>query len=53
MVDNGPFNTYLYMLTVYTGLSREAGTRSNVRLMVIDINGKADIRRLEDDNKQV
>ena len=41
------------MLTVYTGLSRQAGTTSNVRFMVIDINGKADIRRLEDDKKQV
>jgi hypothetical protein len=53
MVDNDPFNTYVYVLTVYTGLSRQAETTSHVRFMVIDINGQTTIRRLEDDNKQV
>lgn len=53
MNDNFSLDRYLYMLTVYTGLSRQAGTTSNVRFMVIDINGKADIRRLEGGQHQV
>ena len=53
MNDNCSLDKYLYILTVYTGLSRQAGTTSNVRFMVIDVNGQTTIRRLEDDNKQV
>ena len=53
MNDNFSLDRHLYMLTVYTGLSRQAGTTSNVMFMVIDINGQTHIRRLEGGKHQV
>ena len=36
LIDNQPFDEYLYILTVYTGLNINAGTKSNVRFIVIE-----------------
>ncbi|XP_076075372.1 polycystin-1-like protein 2 isoform X3 [Mytilus galloprovincialis] len=36
LIDNGPYDEYLYILTVYTGLHRHAGTKSNVNFQIID-----------------
>ena len=53
MNDNCSLDKYLYILTVYTGLSRQARTTSNVMFMVIDVNGQTTIRRLEGGKHQV
>ncbi|CAC5393778.1 PKD1L2 [Mytilus coruscus] len=36
LIDNGPYDEYLYIMTVYTGLHRHAGTKSNVNFQIID-----------------
>lgn len=34
--DNSPYDEYLYLITVYTGIKRNAGTSSNVYIHIID-----------------
>ncbi|XP_076075490.1 polycystin-1-like protein 2 isoform X1 [Mytilus galloprovincialis] len=53
--DNGPYDDYLYILTVFTGLHRNSGTKSRIGFMIID--GKPnkshfyepDVRLLDDE----
>ncbi|CAC5416734.1 PKD1L2 [Mytilus coruscus] len=53
--DNGPYDDYLYILTVFTGLHRNAGTKSRIGFMIIDGKPKKshfyepDIRLLDDE----
>ncbi|XP_052068761.1 uncharacterized protein LOC127708011 isoform X2 [Mytilus californianus] len=53
--DNGPYDDYLYILTVFTGLHRNAGTKSRIGFMIIDGTPKKskfyepDIRILDDE----
>ncbi|XP_063447197.1 polycystin-1-like protein 2 [Mytilus trossulus] len=53
--DNGPYDDYLYILTVFTGLHRHAGTKSRIGLMIIDGKPKKnhfyepDVRLLDDE----
>ncbi|CAG2212910.1 PKD1L2 [Mytilus edulis] len=53
--DNGPYDDYLYILTVFTGLHRHAGTKSRIGFMIIDGKPKKshfyepDIRLLDDE----
>ena len=61
LIDNAPFDEYLYIITVYTGLHRHAGTKSNIRFMIIDGSPKdkeqeripSDIRILDDESHRV
>ncbi|CAC5383759.1 PKD1L2 [Mytilus coruscus] len=53
--DNGPYDDYLYILTVFTGLHRNAGTKSRIGFMIIDGKPKKshfyepDVRILDDE----
>ena len=57
--DNGPNDDYLYILTVFTGLHRNAGTKSRIGFMIIDGKPKKshlyepDIRLLDDETHRV
>lgn len=59
LIDNGPYDEYLYILTVYTGLHRHAGTKSNVNFLIIEGDPKtrktvsSEIRILDDGTNQV
>ncbi|CAG2234855.1 PKD1L2 [Mytilus edulis] len=58
LIDNGPYDEYLYILTVYTGLHRHAGTKSNVNFLIIEGDPKtrktvsSEIRILDDGTNQ-
>ena len=55
-MDNVENDEYLYILTVYTGLHRHAGTKSNVCFIIIDGEDPypySDVRRLDDEHHQV
>ncbi|XP_076075594.1 uncharacterized protein LOC143046351 [Mytilus galloprovincialis] len=57
--DNGPYDDYLYILTVFTGLHRNAGTKSRIGFMIIDGKPKKshfyepDVRLLDDETHRV
>ncbi|XP_071131885.1 uncharacterized protein [Mytilus edulis] len=54
--DNGPYDDYLYIMTVFTGLHRNAGTKSRISFMIIDDKPKEshfyepDVRLLDDES---
>ncbi|CAC5383753.1 PKD1L2 [Mytilus coruscus] len=54
--DNGPYDDYLYIMTVFTGLHRNAGTKSRIGFMIIDGKPKKshfyepDVRILDDES---
>ncbi|XP_076076044.1 polycystin-1-like protein 2 [Mytilus galloprovincialis] len=54
--DNGPYDDYLYIMTVFTGLHRNAGTKSRIGFMIIDGKPKknhfyeSDVRILDDES---
>ena len=48
MVDNHPENGYYYKVTVYTGLRRNAGTKSNVCFILSGDFGDTGVRILSD-----
>eukprot|EP00794_Sanderia_malayensis_P008988 gene8988-9948_t len=49
--DNKPDHHYLYQITVWTGMRREAGTTSNVYFILSGDNGDTDIRHLKDPDR--
>ena len=55
-MDNVENDDYLYIVTVYTGLHRHAGTKSNVCFIIIDGEDPYPcnfVRRLDDEHHQV
>ncbi|XP_071131781.1 polycystin-1-like protein 2 [Mytilus edulis] len=48
LVDNAPTDEYLYMVTVYTGLNRNAGTKSNVRFVISGEKKTTEVKYLDD-----
>ncbi|XP_070579567.1 polycystin family receptor for egg jelly-like isoform X2 [Ptychodera flava] len=47
MTDNDLYHSYIYKITVFTGMHPEAGTRSKVRFILGGEFGATNIRRLE------
>ncbi|CAC5378675.1 PKD1L2 [Mytilus coruscus] len=53
LVDNAPTDEFLYMITVYTGLNRNAGTKSNVRFVISGEKKSTEVRYLDDGQNKI
>ena len=53
MLDNNPRDQYFYMISVYTGMRAESGTKSRVGFTLVGENGDTGIRQMADGLKKV
>ncbi|XP_078610817.1 polycystin-1-like [Branchiostoma floridae x Branchiostoma japonicum] len=53
LVDNDIRHSYHYQLAVYTGMRKDAGTRSNIGFVLSSEKGDTGTRRLDDKGKKV
>lgn len=53
LMDNLPIDTYHYLITVHTGVGKEAGTTSNVSLVMSGELADSGVRKLSDGKNQV
>ena len=53
MIDNLPIDTCHYLITVHTGVGKEAGTTSNISFVVSGESSDSGVRRLADGKIQV
>ncbi len=53
MIDNLPIDTYHYLITVHTGVGKEASTTSNVSFVMSGESADSGVRRLADGKIQV
>lgn len=49
LVDNILTDTYFYEITVFTGMRRGAGTRSNISFVLAGDNTDTGVRQLKDE----
>ena len=53
LVDNLPIDTYYYLITVHTGVGKEASTTSNISLVISGEDSDSGVRKLTDGKIQV
>ena len=53
LMDNLPIDTYYYLMTVHTGVGKEAGTTSNISFVMSGESADSGVRRLSDGKIQV
>ncbi len=53
MIDNLPIDSYHYLITVHTGVGKEAGTTSNISFVMSGESSDSGVRRLADGKLQV
>ena len=53
LIDNFVDDTYYYLITVYTGMRRGAGTKSRIGFIVCGEDGDTGIRELSDGVRSV
>ncbi|CAF4559744.1 unnamed protein product, partial [Didymodactylos carnosus] len=51
--DNLISDTYYYQITVFTGLRKDAGTKSKVNFILSGENDDTDVRTFEDPNRLI
>ena len=51
LLDNILTDTYFYEMTVFTGMRRGAGTRSNISFVLAGDDRDTGVRRLQDEHK--
>lgn len=52
-MDNLPIDTYHYLITVHTGVGKEAGTTSNISFVMSGEMSDSGVRKLSDGKNQV
>ena len=52
-MDNLPIDTYHYLITVHTGVGKEAGSTSNISFVMSGESSDSGVRKLSDGKIQV